>query len=57
MFDTTQGNAQPRASEVDTAQWAVVLTEEEAAAELTRLQEAAEPWRARCRRLEGEADE
>jgi hypothetical protein len=40
-----------------TTQWARVLTEEEAAAELTRLQEEAEPWRARCRRLEGERDD
>ena len=30
-----------------TTQWARVLTEEEAAAELTRLQEEAEPERAR----------
>jgi hypothetical protein len=46
----------PGAEADTTAQWARVLTEEEAAVELTLLQEAAEPWRARCRRLEGERE-
>jgi hypothetical protein len=41
---------------IETDTFAFVLTEAEAAAELARLREEAEPWRVLRRRLDGETD-